>query len=1024
MRRSGLIASTLVLLLLSMLLPAAATAAERPTPQPLPVSDSPPVVPVLSPALKDIPPLSPGAGDHRTVVNLEYPHPTPVGDRPIQPDTALQTSFGVSAPTATGVNFDGIPANGFAPPDNDGKVGPNHYIQWINVQFAIYDKSGTKLYGPAAGNTLFTALGPNSACVTHNDGDPIVEYDQLADRWVLSQFVVGASPNFSHQCVAVSTTGDPLGTYYLYDFVTDATNFVDYPHWGVWPDSYYQASHLFNAAGTAFLGQTLYAFERPKMLAGLPARVQGVNLGTGVFGALPTDLDGLTPPPAASPNYVMAPGSPELDGSPSPVIHVWKAGPATWGGSPTLPVTGPTDVATAAFNGDLCNFARSCVPQSGTTNGVDAISDRFMWRLAYRNMGGTESIVATHTVNVAAASGHATNQAGLRWYEIRTPGTSPTIFQQGTYAPADSNWRWMGSIAMDNSGDMALGYSKSSSSIFPEIDITGRLVGDAPGTMGAEAVMKAGLGNQNGTLTRWGDYTAMTVDPRDGCTFWYTNQYQPANGTFNWSTRIASFRFPSCVSPARGTITGFVTDCVTGAPVVGALVSVNNGFSGTTNALGQYTIVLPPGSYTVGASADQHACTPASGTPVNVTDGNVSTANFCLTGSAVLSLGTVGVDDSAGNNNGVINKDECVKLQLPISNDGCAVDTGASGTLTTSTPNVTITQATSAYPNIAPGFTQNPIAKFGLSTSPSFVCGTPIALTLTVTSSHGTDVFNFSVPTCGQTLNFSGSIAPGDATQNGRLNRFAPGSSCPSKACPGLFATTGARAEDIYSFTNNDTAAHCVTIRTTTACTGTNFIFPVAYLGTFDPTNLCLNYLGDPGASPSPSNTFDVNVGAGQTIKLVVHEVTPGSGCSGYTVQVTGLVDPTDAGGAGCGATTPAANFFSLQPCRVTDTRVNGPALAAGTDRTYLVAGTCGIPSNASAISANVTVTQPTSQSDLKIFAAGTTIPTATVISFNSGNTRANNAIIQLGPGGTITVHDDQASGTVHFILDVNGYFQ
>jgi hypothetical protein len=1173
-RAPGLLISVLA----SLLVPAFLVAAEDAPAARLGVSDSPPVVPVLSPPLKDTPPLLGGNTDQRHVINLELPHPGAKTDQPVRPDGALQTRFGITAPDPTGTNFDGLGANGGAPPDNDGKVGPNHYIQWINTQFAVYDKTGTKLYGPANGNTLFTALGSSNPCVTHNDGDPIVEYDLLADRWVLTQFVVGSSPNFSHQCVAISQTGDPLGSYYLYDFVTDSVNFVDYPHWGVWPDSYYMTAHIFNAAGTTYLGQGLYVFERPKMLAGLPARVQGANVGAGTFGgALPSDLDSLTPPPPGSPNYMIAPGSPELDGTVGTVLHIWKAS-ATWGVTPTFTITGPTDVATAAFRADICGFSRNCVPQSGTTTTLDAISDRLLWRLAYRNFGGTESLVLNHTVDVMTPP---SNQAGVRWYEVRSPGSSPTIFQQGTLAP-DSLYRWMGSIAMDNSGDIALGYSKSSSGIFPEIDITGRLPSDPLGTMGAEIVMKAGLGSQTGGLNRWGDYTAMSVDPRDGCTFWYTNQYQPANGSFNWSTRIASFRFPSCVSPLRGTIQGFVTDAVTGLPIPGALVSTDTGFSGATDVSGRYSIVLPPGSYTVTGTSALHNCNPSASQPATVVNGGVTTLNFTLTGTALISQGPIGIDDSIGNNNGAINRNECVKLNLPLKNTGCAAATGVSAVLSTSTAGVTVTQPNSTYPNMPTGGTSLNAASFQIATSPSFVCGTTINFTLTVTSSAGTTMLPFSLPSCQATASFSGSISGTDPTQTGRVVRNGVPGACPSKAYPGL-NDSNPRHDKIHTFTNTFTSALCVTVTTTTACTGANFIFPVAYLGAFNPANIATNYLSDPGASPNPSNSFSATIPAGGTINLVVNEVTVNAGCPAYSILVTGLIDnsnagrpaaPTAAGNspicegqtlnltastvpgatylwtgpngftstqqnpsipnvttaaagtytvvatiggcnsdpattsvtvnlrpsatiaapaavcstspsntasvpdAGPGATyvwtildgtinsgqgtnsitftptgtspvtlgvtvtnssncsnvgsatvfvntTSCGSFFTLTPCRVIDTRTtNVPSLAAGGSRTFILSGTCAIPSTALAISANVAVTGETSSGNLQVFPGGFPVPQTAVINYNTGQTRANNAIIPLGPGGTITVKCNQGLGTTDFILDVNGYFQ
>ena len=206
----------------------------------------------------------------------------------------------------------------------NGRVGATQYVQWNNTSFAVFDKStGGLLYGPASGNTLFQSLG--GACASHNDGDPVVAYDILAGRWILSQFVVGASPGFSHQCVAVSETQDATGAYYLYDFVTDATNFIDYPKIGVWPDGYYMSAHAYNAAGTSFIGGRIYVFERTQMIQGLTARMQVSSLGTAHFGFLPADLDSLTPPPTGEAEFLIGPGSTTTTLAASRVAVTWGA---------------------------------------------------------------------------------------------------------------------------------------------------------------------------------------------------------------------------------------------------------------------------------------------------------------------------------------------------------------------------------------------------------------------------------------------------------------------------------------------------------------------------------------------------------------------------------------------------------------------------------------------------------------------------------------------------------------------------
>jgi len=305
--------------------------------------DHKPVMAVRTPPLRNIhplPPPHPGEGGVREIPEPIRPAPPseiggPEGVRQAVPGASI------SAPTATGVNFAGVGVglSGFSPssnpPDTNGRVGATQYVQWNNTSFAVWDKSGTLLYGPAAGNTLFQSLG--GACASHNDGDPVVAYDILAGRWILSQFVVGASPNFSHQCVAVSATQDATGAYYLYDFVTDPTNFVDYPKIGVWPDGYYMTAHVFNAAGTAQVAGRIYVFERTQILSGLPARQVSKDLaknGSAIqSGFLPSDLDSGTPPPVGEAAFILGPNAQFTNRTDSARVAV------TWGVTPTITLT-------------------------------------------------------------------------------------------------------------------------------------------------------------------------------------------------------------------------------------------------------------------------------------------------------------------------------------------------------------------------------------------------------------------------------------------------------------------------------------------------------------------------------------------------------------------------------------------------------------------------------------------------------------------------------------------------------------
>ena len=455
-----------------------------------------------------------------------------------QNDGALQIAPGPAAGTTNGLNFAGVGQGDYgfsvhyAPPDTVGAVGASQYVQWVNTYFAVFDKgTGAIATGfPKAGNSPWVGFG--GGCETNNDGDPIVQYDKAAQRWILTQFSVSTLPYL--QCVAVSQTSDATGKYNRYAFSYGNTEFNDYPKMGVWPDGYYITYNIFNN-GQTFAGSKACAFDRAKMLAGaLTASQQCFQLSTSFGGLLPADLDGTTLPPAGTPNFFMNYGN--------NLLNLWKfhvdfATPAN------STFAGPTAIPVAAFNA-ACSGGGACIPQPGTSNKLDSLADRLMYRLAYRNRGGTESLVVNHSV--AVGTNKRNTVTSVRWYEIGSPNATPVVVQQGTLPTADGIHRWMGSIATDKQGNMALGYSASSASVAPGIRTTGRLVNDPLGTMQTENIVLAGVGSQTGTLHRWGDYSAMTVDPVDDCTFWYTTEYLKTSGSFNWSTRIASFKFPLC----------------------------------------------------------------------------------------------------------------------------------------------------------------------------------------------------------------------------------------------------------------------------------------------------------------------------------------------------------------------------------------------------------------------------------------------------------------------------------------------
>lgn len=492
-----------------------------------------------SPNLRDMKPIPPEGGPAR-----EKFEPKKIkkddGLPPDANDPALQTATIKAAPAALG-SFEGVGLGNYAvnaaPPDTNGAIGRTYtdatgthqwYVQWVNEAFAVFDAlTGTLRYGPANGNTLWQGFG--GPCQANNDGDPIVQYDKIHDRWILTQFAVTAQPYT--QCVAVSTGPDPTGSYNRYSF-SYGNQFNDYPKVGIWPDAYYVTYNMF-ANGATFSGGWVCAWDSAKMLAGQPATQQCFNTGTAHGGLLPSDLDGNTLPPAGEPNYVLEFGTNTL--------NVFKFH-VDWANTLNTTLSGPTSVAVAAFS--LACGGGNCVPQSGTSQQLDSLGDRLMYRLAYRNFGTYAAMVVNHSVKLG--TNRKNQSAGVRWYELRVNSGNVSVFQQSTYAP-DSAFRWMGSAAMDKAGNIVMGYSKSSSSTFPSIFYTMRNPGDPLNVMQPEASIFGGTGSQLRTLARWGDYSSLSVDPTDDCTMYFTTEYLAASGTFNWHTRVGRLKAGNCL---------------------------------------------------------------------------------------------------------------------------------------------------------------------------------------------------------------------------------------------------------------------------------------------------------------------------------------------------------------------------------------------------------------------------------------------------------------------------------------------
>lgn len=625
-RRSPSRAPVFVLLLglLGLLLPGAAASA-RDTAGEVPARHLRPVIGEavrhdLSPPLRA---LARRAGPPSALptrfARQRLPIPEAPGEAIPRMDPALDRSRPLGTMPEPNLTFEGNSAADqsflfILPPDPTGEAGPNHYVQAVNVVFSVYTKDGTRILGPLDNTTLWAGLG--GPCQRDNDGDPIVQYDQLADRWMISQFAVPGGSQGYHECIAVSATPDPTGPYHRYDFRLSQTVFNDYPKFGVWPDGYYMSINQFT---DGFVGPGAVVFERDEMLAGRPARFVYFDQGldSTLRPQLPADLEGTNPPPPGSPNYFVT----SVDGEPDR-LGVFRF-QVDWSDPEASTFTGPVELPTEAFESSMCvsgDPTRGCIPQMGTPARLDDISDRLMYRLAYRNFGDHESMVVNQTVDT-----NGLDHAGLRWYELRrSSGDEWGIHQQSTFspdlalpqgvsAPDPLDHRWMGSIGMDGSGNVALGYSISGAARFPSIAYTGRLAGDEPNTMPqGEVILHAGTGSQHFPIGRWGDYSHIAVDPTDDCTFWLTAEYytdapQEGGNLSPWHTRVGSFTFPECGSDLAATMTATPGDVTVGQDVAYTITVTNQGPGASQGVT--VTDVIPTTTTLVSATPSQGSCT-------------------------------------------------------------------------------------------------------------------------------------------------------------------------------------------------------------------------------------------------------------------------------------------------------------------------------------------------------------------------------------------------------------------------------
>lgn len=441
--------------------------------------------------------------------------------------------------TTAGLNFDGQNADGVAPPDTTGAVGATQYVQWVNLEYNVYDKTtGAKTLGPVQGNAIWSGFG--GACQTNNSGDPIVLYDKIAGRWFFAQNTFSTPYT---QCIAVSTGNDATGTYNRYAFaVTPTTAFPDYPKWGVWSGNYTETYNDFNN-GQTLSHANVCAADRNAILAGNAATIQCFSTSSATYyGLMPADIDGLTAPPAGADQRL-------VDFSDTGHINFWTLH-VDYAVPTNSTFTGPTAVVVTGFTkicGAVGSDTRSCIAQPTGGEKLDSLGDRLMYRFAYRNVTGTsayEQWLVSHTVGPV---NNTSATAAVRWYEFRfKPNGQVGVFQSGTFQDAGTKNYWMSSIAADKVGDIALGFAVSDASTNPSVWYTGRKATDTKGTMQAANIIVTGTGVQKNTSNRFGDYSTMTIDPTDDCTFWYTQEYIKTTGSFNWATRIASFKFTNC----------------------------------------------------------------------------------------------------------------------------------------------------------------------------------------------------------------------------------------------------------------------------------------------------------------------------------------------------------------------------------------------------------------------------------------------------------------------------------------------
>jgi putative transposon-encoded protein len=558
-----------------------------------------------------------------------------------QPGPGLPLNAPAPAPDSSFEGLDFANWGAGHPPDTNGDVGPNYFIQTVNTSIGVYDKSNGNRVAAFTFNAFMSQGAFGNLCDTNNFGDPVVVYDSFEDRWVITDFAFkldgsgNVNPQQVFQCFAASKTGDPVNGGWNFYSIEAPGGLADYPKFGVWPDGLYMSANMFGySAGGSYFGYHVWAIDKAQMYAGAPSvQIADFAGDTSDFTVIPANarLQAGTPP-AGSPEYFVSTEQ-FLN-----ALSIYKLS-VDW-----------DKISTSTFTGPTTQLAPNCWPNgtpanaSTPANTADVLAIRAMAQAQYSNLAGAESLWVTHTVERGVSATNTNCNAALggsatvRWYQANVTGgtIAANVVQGSSFDPEGANTfsRFMPALAVDRNGDMAVGYSKSNASTNPQIKYAGRLAGDPVNTLGqTEQTLIDGTGAQSGNCggaacTRWGDYSGMALDP-NGCKFWLTNEYYAVTG-LNDQTRIGAFHFPGCTPVGNGTLSGTVTDGTN--PIAGATVALGSRTT-TTNGSGAFSFTVPAGTYpTLGAS--KTGFNPASVATIPVPDGGTATRNFTLTAAA------------------------------------------------------------------------------------------------------------------------------------------------------------------------------------------------------------------------------------------------------------------------------------------------------------------------------------------------------------------------------------------------------